>query len=329
MTNILMWDDVDVALLPGGYDAYAGYVDGMYANLSQIRARFPAAHILTIAVTAADIADCLDIERGDAVISDAPGWFKRALMAGVTKPALYTSVSNVNGLVQTMNGAGIPRSAYRLWTAHYGQGEHLCGPTTCGQTNATADATQFTSTANGESLDESVCLADFFSLVLPPPPQNETLTLGDTGPVVLALQKRLNAWDEPVTEDGIFGQKTLEAVKAFQAKVHLTVDGVVGPATWSALLRKPPVVQFAAPTGLRAEVGIISVSWDTVPDSLGKAPTGYTVTLMDAGAVVKTETVAGTTAVFDNLTRNKVYEVEVHADGGQDTPGTAKIAVTA
>lgn len=141
MSNILMFDDVDVSLLPAGYD-YAGYTDGIYANLAEIRARFPGAKILTIAVRSSDVADCLDIEPGDATIADCPAWFKHALGAGVTKPCIYTSVSNVDALVQEMTSAGIPRTAYRLWTAHYGNGQHLCGPTTCGLTNATADATR-------------------------------------------------------------------------------------------------------------------------------------------------------------------------------------------
>ena len=333
MTNILMFDDVNVDLLPQA-DAYAAYADGIYANVGHVRARYPHAHILTIAVRAADLADALDIEAGDAVTSDAPGWFKRALSAGITRPCLYTSVSNVDVLVNAMEKAGIPRHAYRLWSAHYGKGEHLCGPTTCGGSSATADATQFTSRANGESLDESVCLADFFTLVLPPPPvTHPVLTMGDkdtesNGPVA-TLQKRLDVWGFTVAVDGVFGQNTLKAVEDFQVKKHLTQDGVVGPQTWAALLKNPPQVQFAAPGGLRAEVGIISVSWDAVAPSQGKEPSGYTVSVKDNGALVKAINVAGTTAVIDGLTRNKIYDIYVYADGGQAAPGSANIAVTA
>lgn len=333
MTNILMFDDTNVELLPKA-DAYAAYVDGIYENVGQVRTKFPGAHILSIAVKAADLADALDIEAGDAVNSDAPGWFKRALASGVSKPCLYTSASNADALVEEMAKAGIVRSAYRLWTAHYGKGEHLCGPTTCGECHATADATQFTDRANGESLDESVCLADFFTHVLPPPPvTHPTLTMGDkdsgpNGPVA-QLQHRLDVWGFTVAVDGIFGPNTFKAVEAFQTKKKLTVDGIVGPATWTAILKNPPQVQFAAPTGLRAEVGIISISWDAVGPSQGKEPSGYTVSVKDAGALVKAINVAGTTAVIDGLIRNKVYDIDVYADGGQAAPGTATIAVTA
>lgn len=333
MTNVLMFDDVNVDLLPKA-DAYAAYVDGIYANLGKVRAKFPGAHILSIAVRASDLADALDIEAGDAVNSDAPGWYKRVLASGVSKPCLYTSASNADALVAEMTKANIPRKAYRLWTAHYGKGEHLCGPTTCGECQATADATQFTSTANNESLDESVCLADFFTMVLPPPPvTHPVLTMGDrdtdaNGPVHL-LQTRLGVWDFAVTVDGIFGQSTAQHVVAFQNKRGLTPDGVVGPQTWTAILKSPPKVQFAAPKGLRAELGIISVSWDAVPESQGKHPTGYTVAVKDNGKLVKAVNVAGTTAVIDGLTRNKIYDIDVYADGGQAAPGTASIVVTA
>jgi hypothetical protein len=338
MTNILMFDDVDVALLPSGFDAYAAYIDGIYANFAAIKARFPNAHILTIAVRATDVADALDIEQFDATNTQAPAWFRLALAHGVLKPCLYTSVSNVDALVHEMTSAGIPRSAYRLWSAHYGAGQHICGPNTCRLSAATADATQYTNRAESKSLDESLCSADFFTGVLPPPAKGEpTLTLGAKDPAgeingpVHYLQERLNAWGAHplLVLDADFGPATLAAVIAFQRAHALTPDGVVGPQTWAVLQKNPPVVQFAAPTGLRVEAGIISVSWDAVPDSLGHAPTGYTVTVLDAGVTVKTENVKGTTAVIDALTRNKVYELIIVADGGQGAPGSAKISVTA
>jgi peptidoglycan hydrolase-like protein with peptidoglycan-binding domain len=38
-----------------------------------------------------------------------------------------------------------------------------------------------------------------------------------------------------VREDGIFGSETRNAVIAFQRFANLTPDGIVGPATWTAL----------------------------------------------------------------------------------------------
>ena len=62
------------------------------------------------------------------------------------------------------------------------------------------------------------------------------LKKGSGGADVTYLQQRLTAKGYGVGAiDGIFGQKTREAVKAFQAEHGLVVDGVVGAKTWAAL----------------------------------------------------------------------------------------------
>lgn len=63
-----------------------------------------------------------------------------------------------------------------------------------------------------------------------------TLRRGSRGADVTYLQQRLTAKGYGVGKiDGIFGQKTLEAVKAYQAEHGLTVDGIVGAKTWASL----------------------------------------------------------------------------------------------
>lgn len=64
-----------------------------------------------------------------------------------------------------------------------------------------------------------------------------TLRKGDRGESVKQLQSKLRDRGYTVAVDGIFGNKTLEAVKAYQADHGLTVDGVVGKKTWGALER--------------------------------------------------------------------------------------------
>jgi Putative peptidoglycan binding domain len=48
---------------------------------------------------------------------------------------------------------------------------------------------------------------------------------------------------------GLFDDKTLQAVKAFQDRKHLKVDGIVGDQTWSAL-RGEPIVKDPGDDGL-------------------------------------------------------------------------------
>ena len=62
-----------------------------------------------------------------------------------------------------------------------------------------------------------------------------TLRKGDRGADVRTLQALLTKAGYTVAVDGIFGNKTYESVKAYQADHGLTVDGVVGKVTWSEL----------------------------------------------------------------------------------------------
>jgi peptidoglycan hydrolase-like protein with peptidoglycan-binding domain len=72
---------------------------------------------------------------------------------------------------------------------------------------------------------------------------SSTVRLGSTGECVKATQTELVKHfyfgsDEAV--DGIFGNATDEAVHAFQEKVQLTADGIVGPRTWRELIGRNP-----------------------------------------------------------------------------------------
>lgn len=58
---------------------------------------------------------------------------------------------------------------------------------------------------------------------------------GSKGSSVTELQKRLNQNGYNLAEDGVFGDKTLSAVRDYQANNNLAVDGIVGNKTWGAL----------------------------------------------------------------------------------------------
>ena len=66
-----------------------------------------------------------------------------------------------------------------------------------------------------------------------------TLKKGMSGMDVARCQNLLNRElafsPPPLWVDGIFGLVTDRKVREFQVKKHLTVDGIVGPQTWSAL----------------------------------------------------------------------------------------------
>ena len=70
---------------------------------------------------------------------------------------------------------------------------------------------------------------------------------GSSGDAVRGVQEEFrfrNLSDDPskgLAVDGIFGPKTDAAVRGFQQALHadvpsVTVDGIVGPMTWQALI---------------------------------------------------------------------------------------------
>jgi len=68
---------------------------------------------------------------------------------------------------------------------------------------------------------------------------NETLALsryGSTGNEVIQIQTKLKRWGYYNGNiDGVYGSKTVAAVRWFQSKNGLTVDGIAGPKTLAAM----------------------------------------------------------------------------------------------
>ena len=63
-----------------------------------------------------------------------------------------------------------------------------------------------------------------------------TYQKGSTGSVVTTIQEKLSRWGYYSGKvDGVYGSKTLEAVKLFQRRNGLAVDGKCGPKTLAAL----------------------------------------------------------------------------------------------
>jgi Putative peptidoglycan binding domain len=245
-----MFDAIEDDQYPQGAAAYAGYVDGHLGDqpdYAYIVKAFPSARHLSIAISPADDAACLDIENGAATPQSAAAWYLRQKARGITRPCFYASTSVMQAnVVPVITASGIGRASVRLWTAHYGQGEHICGPSSCGLLAIDADGTQWTDQALGRNLDQSLLAGDFFGTPVPAavPAWEEAflqhLPLVTEGyadaETVRTAQGLLCARGHATAVDGAFGPETLAAVQAFQTARGLSPDGKAGPLTWAALL---------------------------------------------------------------------------------------------
>ena len=157
----IQYDSVSVGYIPHDAQAVAFYVNGLFANGTAVKRQAPNARYTGIAVSVAVLAQCLDIEPGNATIQDSASWYRRFKRKHPhAKPIFYCSASDANGLVAYLKAHGIKRSRYILWTAHY-IGKHICGRD-CQYAKAAgrADATQYTT--SGEKLDVTLCLRSYW-----------------------------------------------------------------------------------------------------------------------------------------------------------------------
>lgn len=66
--------------------------------------------------------------------------------------------------------------------------------------------------------------------------RTQVLRVGSTGGATKMVQMVLVALGWNIATDGVFGPQTESAVREFQSNRGLQVDGIVGPATWEALV---------------------------------------------------------------------------------------------
>jgi peptidoglycan hydrolase-like protein with peptidoglycan-binding domain len=225
------------------------------------------------------------------------------------------------------------------------------GPGWVGYGGMTVACWQFSSTYmfNGQQVDMNAykgtldqLKSAFGGSVAPHKPEDVVLRLNDSGPDVVYLQQKLNAWGAKLTVDGSFGPATLSAVQNFQAAHGLSVDGVVGPATWSALDAtpwNPSGWHYLAPTGLTARGGHTSVflSWNAVTGTSpvfpagqkAPAPASYTVRIFhrSGGAPITTRTAIGTSLQVGSLPKGALT-AQVWANGGPVGPPNAQVNFT-
>ncbi len=83
----------------------------------------------------------------------------------------------------------------------------------------------------------------------------QTISYGSSGEDVRKLQKSLNEKGYSLTVDGVFGNKTRDAVRDYQKKNGLSVDGIVGNRTWGSLNKNVPLVSTTKNTQTTTTVG--------------------------------------------------------------------------
>jgi hypothetical protein len=102
-----MYDGVNPATLPPNGDIYAGYVDGKFANLPEMKAAFPGKLYVGIAVSAStNNGRILDVENGDATPAQVPQWLAMRRAAGVV-PCVYTSLAQWTACKVAVSNAGM------------------------------------------------------------------------------------------------------------------------------------------------------------------------------------------------------------------------------
>lgn len=112
-----MYDAVTPSNIPPGAMMVAGYVDGDYANMGAMAARFPHAIRVGIAARASTNAGTvLDVEKGDATPAQAPGWVQMRRAAGVD-PTVYCNSSTWPAVKAAFAAAGVRPPHY--WIAKY------------------------------------------------------------------------------------------------------------------------------------------------------------------------------------------------------------------
>jgi peptidoglycan hydrolase-like protein with peptidoglycan-binding domain len=95
------------------------------------------------------------------------------------------------------------------------------------------------------------------------------LHLGSRGRTVSEAQRALH-----LRATGRFDRATVRAVRAFQSRKHLIVDGVVGPQTWDTLFHIQPAPASTTATTSYATPGTATSSGYTIPSAIVQCESG-------------------------------------------------------
>lgn len=251
-------DGVQFAVIHAGYGRELSQKDKYFErNYAGARAAgikvgaFWYSYADSVARAEQEARTCLKVLEGKHL--DLPVFFDQEYEPGILKLSTKTRTDIVLKFLEIIKAAGRPcglysstdfittklqanrLTAYPLWIAEYGSKLHYTGKVW---------AWQYTDKGRVAGIKGRVDM-DYGYFAQAKNTDSNLLRKGDTGAAVKLLQHRLNLVGSQLTVDGIWGVATDQAVRNYQYKAGLTVDGVVGPKTQAALVRDAVLARAA------------------------------------------------------------------------------------
>lgn len=181
-----MYDSVTLSTVPADPFALAGYVGGRWQTFLPMRRTWPAAHIVSIAISSGEHADCLDVEPGDAPPRLVVGWVRVELRLGWPHPCVYSDWwEYTHEILPLLRAAGLVEIVLK-WDADYTHIAHI---------DPGFQATQWTDTAFGRNLDASLVFRSFLRIAHPPLEPAPKPTRKQLEARLRALDRLLGAYD--------------------------------------------------------------------------------------------------------------------------------------
>ena len=243
-------DGVQFAIIHAGYGRELSQKDKYFErNYAGARAAgikvgaFWYSYADSVARAEQEARTCLKVLDGKHL--DLPVFFDQEYEPGILKLSTKTRTDIVLKFLETIKAAGRPcglysstdfittklqanrLTAYPLWIAEYGSKLHYTGKVW---------AWQYTDKGRVAGIKGRVDM-DHGYFAQTQTGNTGLLRKGDRGDDVKLLQHRLNLLGWQLTEDGIWGVQTDSAVRGYQYRAGLTVDGIVGAKTRAALIR--------------------------------------------------------------------------------------------
>lgn len=243
-------DGVQFAVIHAGYGRELSQKDKYFErNYAGARAAgikvgaFWYSYADSVARAEQEARTCLKVLDGKHL--DLPVFFDQEYEPGILKLSTKTRTDIVLKFLETIKAAGRPcglysstdfittklqanwLTAYPLWIAEYGSKLHYTGKVW---------AWQYTDKGRVAGIKVRVDMNHGY-FAQTKTTNTDLLRKGDKGDDVKLLQHRLNILGSQLAEDGIWGVQTDSAVRGYQYRAGLTVDGIVGAKTRAALIR--------------------------------------------------------------------------------------------